>query len=96
MKAGDKVTVADGSYTLSVSGNELKPDYGTTLQARGVHTIIAVNCVLPSSHKEYAPEGNDTIIRSSNGTITLIKQEFLRLVASGTYCSHCGHKLDAS
>lgn len=89
MKRGDKVTVKDGSFTLTIAQGRLEPNDGSNLIALGTHTILAVECDLPTDR---AGERNNTIIRSPHGIITFIQEGFL-VPAAVNYCPGCGNAL---
>ena len=84
MKAGDKVIVVDGSYSLELNVfGSLKHSFGIQLGAREkqVWTIVVTDpeFKLPTDPlgRDYV-KTNDTIIISEDGRFVFIRAEFLK------------------
>jgi hypothetical protein len=89
MKAGDKVTVTDGSWSKKVENGRLISALANLPSIRGQHwTIIETDCVFPleQGHFNGQPSQyrNDTVIQGPDGVddVVFIHSGFLKLVNS--------------
>lgn len=84
MKAGDTVTVKDGSFSQTIVDSELKHTFPARPSIRGQHwTVVATECDLSSDPDSISQrEGrylNDTVIQGPDGVV-FIHSGFLNLV----------------
>lgn len=77
MKAGDKVTVTDGSWSKEVVDGELVDECGVSLKKRR-WTVVETECSFPLDDRDHPPEyRNDTVIQADDGRVVFIHSRFL-------------------
>lgn len=84
MKPGDKVTIRDYSWVMSVQHGSLTHKRPNTLDDHGKkYTVVETNCSFPLEDK-YIPQPrcnrNDTVIQAGDGRVVFIHSRFLKLV----------------
>ncbi len=90
MKAGDIVTITDGSYTQSVVNGKLVEESLNCDVVKGRHyTVIETGCSFPLNDY-WQPEGyrNDTVIQDESGKVVFIHNRFLRVVEPAHVWEH--------
>jgi len=88
---GDRVTIHDGSWSMTIRGDKLEHAYGTMLMGR-VWEVISADMVLPKAEDDFTTERiNDLYLKAEdNGQIVFICSSFVKpYVEPVEECPHC-------